>query len=59
MLKFRFSEKATKYEKISHFVFIHLISGVKEIGKFIQIFVVFSENLKFLYESAPFGLEII
>ena len=37
-------------------LFLLLISSVKTIGKFIQIFEAFSENLNFLYEH---GFEII
>ena len=44
LLKFRYCEKATQFEKISH-LFLELLSNVS--GRFFQIFVVFSEHSNF------------
>ena len=41
-LKFRFSKKATKFETISHMIWIYLVN-VKSSGRLFQIFVAFSE----------------
>ena len=50
LLKSRCCEKGKKFEKISH-LFWHLLSIVKISGRFLQIFVAFSENLKFMIKE--------
>ena len=45
MLKFRYYEKATKFETISTF-FCYLATS-KQVGRFFQTFVAFSEHLNF------------
>ena len=45
-LKFRYSEKATTFEKNLP-LFLTLLGNVKKIGRFFQNFVAFSEYLNF------------
>ena len=50
-LKFRYYEKATKFEKNLPPVLtkqLFLLSSVKTSGRFLQIFVAFSEKLNFI-----------
>ena len=46
MIKLRYSEKATKFEK-KFPSYLTLLSNVKKIGKFFRHFVAFSEYLNF------------
>ena len=46
LVKIRYYEKVTKFEKISH---LFLLISVKTSGKFFQIFVAFSEKLNFTF----------
>ena len=46
MNKFRYCEKATKFEKTFH-IFWRLLSNAKTSGRYLHIFVAFSENLNF------------
>ena len=46
IVKLRYCEKVTIFEKISHF-FWSLLSNVKTRGRFFQVFMAFSENLNF------------
>ena len=56
-LKFRYYEKAKKFEKISHLVDKtgFLLGSVKTSGRFFQIFVAFSEKLNFNEKSTFFA----
>ena len=48
IVKLRYCEKVTIFEKISHF-FWSLLINVKTSGRFFQVFMAFSENLNFTF----------
>ena len=62
MLKFRYFEKATKFEKIST-SFCHYLVTSKQLGSFFQIFAVFSQYLNqmlmFLGDICPIFIVIV
>ena len=50
-IKFRYCEKDTIFEKISHYFFLNYSVTTKQSGRFFQIFVACSEYLSFIEKS--------
>ena len=57
MVKFIYSEKATKFDEIALFFWHYLLPGdVKKRGQFRQIFVAYLENLNIRFSTSLVGI---